>query len=123
MAGNFCSIKNKDAAQRSDCAGNRRKIRDALRKDPHASRVTRALRDVSYATAWRVADRASIELTAGRDAKGYKRFSAERWAEVERAVLRHPNLTQEQLARKIGVCRSTVGRVVRARRAALVAAQ
>jgi hypothetical protein len=98
-------------------------IRAALEKEPHALRVTRRLKDVSYATVWRVADRASIELTAGREAKGYKRFSAKSWAEVERAVLRNPNMTQEQLARKIGepfdgrprgaraACRGCVGRI------------
>jgi hypothetical protein len=35
----------------------------------------------------------------------------------------NPGATQQALARKIGVSRSTVGRVVRARRGALVAAQ
>jgi hypothetical protein len=97
-------------------------IRAALGKDPHASRVARTLKDVSYATVWRVADRASIELTAGREAKGYKRFSTDRWAEVENAVLRNPNMTQEQLAHEIGVSRSTVGRAERALRAAAASA-
>jgi hypothetical protein len=92
------------------------------KKIPMRLRVTRALGDVSYATVWRVADRASIELTADREAKGYKRFSRERWAEVERAVLRNPNMTQEELARKISVSRSTVGRAERALRAAAASA-
>jgi hypothetical protein len=43
-----------------------RKIIAALTEDSHASRVARALGDVSYATVWRLAERAGIELTAGR---------------------------------------------------------
>ena len=42
----------------------------ALEKDPHASRVARALGDVSYATAWRIADRNAIALAAGRETMG-----------------------------------------------------
>jgi hypothetical protein len=88
----------------------------ALERDPHASRVARALRDVSYATVWRVADRAGIELTAGRETMGRPRLPPEVWAKVEDAVRAHPEATQLELARRIGVSRSTVGRVVRARR-------
>ena len=88
----------------------------ALDRDSHASRVARALGDVSYATVWRVAQRKGIELAAGRDAKGYKRLPAEQWAKVEEAVRAHPGATQEELARRSGVSRSTVGRLVRARR-------
>jgi transposase-like protein len=95
------------------------RILAALEKDTHASRVARRLGDVSYATVWRVADRNDIELKAGREAKGYKRHPAEVWAKVENEVAAHPDATQNELARKIGVSRSTVGRVVRARRAAL----
>ena len=43
----------------------------ALEKDSHASRVARALGDVSYATVWRVPDRNAIEFGVGREAKGY----------------------------------------------------
>jgi len=93
----------------------------ALARDSHASRVARALGDVSYATVWRVADRNNIELKAGREGKGYKRHPPELWAKVENEVASHPHATREPLARKIGVSRSTVGRVVRARRAAAVA--
>jgi hypothetical protein len=95
----------------------------ALEKDPHASRVARTLVDVSYATVWRVADRNAIALTAGRETMGRSRLAPEVWAKVEREVAAHPDATQQALARKISVSRSTVGRVVRARRAALVAAQ
>lgn len=89
----------------------------ALAQDSHASRVTRALGDVSYATVWRVADRNTIDLEAGRKAKGYKRHPPELWAKVEREVAANPDATQQALAREIGVSRSTVGRVARGRRA------
>ena len=94
----------------------------ALARDAHASRVARRLGDVSYATVWRVADRNDIELKAGREAKGYKRFPPEVWAKVEHEVAAQPDATQEELAHKIGVSRSTVGRAVRARRASLALA-
>jgi hypothetical protein len=94
----------------------------ALARDAHASRVARTLGDVSYATVWRVADRNAVELKAGREAKGYKRFPPEVWAKVEHAVAAQPDATQLELAHKIGVSRSTVGRVVRARRASLALA-
>ncbi len=61
---------------------------------------------------WRVADRANIELTAGRDAKGYKRLP-ELWAKVAAAVIANPQATQQEMARKTGVSRSTVSRVAR----------
>jgi hypothetical protein len=80
--------------------------------------VARALGDVNYATVWRVADRNGIDLAAGREAKGYKRLPAEQWAKVEDAVRARPGATQDELARETGVSRSTVGRVVRARRQA-----
>jgi transposase-like protein len=87
----------------------------ALEQDSHASRVARTLGDVSYATVWRIADRNAIELEAGREAKGYKRHPPELWAKVEQEVAANPDATQQELARKIGVSRSTVGRVVRSR--------
>jgi hypothetical protein len=87
----------------------------ALEANPHASLVARELGDVSFATVWRVAERAGIELTAGRAAKGYRRLSADRWAKIEEAVRANPKATQQQLARETGVSRSTVGRAVRGR--------
>jgi predicted DNA-binding protein (UPF0251 family) len=48
---------------------------------------------------------------------------AEVWTKVEREVAANPDATQHELARKIGVSRATVGRVVRARRAAAAAAE
>jgi CRP-like cAMP-binding protein len=99
-----------------------RKIISALEKESHASRVARMLRDVSYATVWRVADRAGIELTAGREAKG-RRLSPERRAKLEATVAANPEATQEELAQQCGVSRATVGRVVRGRRGALPIAE
>ena len=90
-----------------------REIIAALEKDSHASRVARTLGDVSYATVWRVADRNDIVLKAGRETMGRPRLSAEVWAKIAREVTANPNATQKELARKIGVSRSTVGRVMR----------
>jgi hypothetical protein len=59
---------------------------------------------------WRVADRNNIELTAGREAKGYKRLAPELWAKVAA----NPKATQGQIARNAGVSRATVCRVARA---------
>src|SRR5215470_6955727 len=91
-------------------------IISALEKDSHASRVARTLGDVSYATVWRVADRNAIALKAGRETMGRPRLPAEVWAKIAREVAANPNATQKELARKIGVSRSTVGRVMRAPR-------
>jgi DNA-binding XRE family transcriptional regulator len=66
---------------------------------------------------------ASIELTAGREAKGYRRFSPERQPELERAVEANLAATQEQLAREIGVSRSTIGRIERSRARAAALSQ
>lgn len=71
----------------------------ALGRDAHASRVARALGDVSYATVWRE----GIDLAAGREAKGYKRLPPEQWAKVEDAVRAHAAATQQELARQTGV--------------------
>ena len=88
----------------------------ALEKDSHGSRVVRGLGDVSYATVWRIADRNGIALKAGRETMGRPRLPAEVWAKIARKVAAKPNATQKELARKIGVSRSTVGRVMRGRR-------
>ena len=87
----------------------------ALTAKPHASQVARET-GWSFATVWRVADRAKIDLTAGREAKGYKRLTPEQWAKVAAALTANPGATQQQVARKAGVSRSTVGRVARAQR-------
>jgi hypothetical protein len=92
-------------------------------KMPHASLVARESKGAwSYATVWRIAARAGIELTAGHMTMGRLRLPPEVWAKVEEAVRKHPEATQLELARQCGVSRSTIGRVVRARRAALALA-
>jgi hypothetical protein len=88
----------------------------ALGKDAHASRVARTLGGVSYATVWRVATRAGIALTAGRRTMGHP-LPPELRAKVEQAVAANPGATQQEPAQKCDVSRSTVGRVVRSRRA------
>ena len=62
---------------------------------------------------WRRAEAAGIELTAGRDAKGYRWLSAERRAKVEEARRANPKATQEEVARAAGVSRATVSRIER----------
>jgi transcriptional regulator with XRE-family HTH domain len=62
---------------------------------------------------WRRAESAGIELTAGREAKGYRRLSAERRAKVEEAWRLNPRATQEEVARAAGVSRATVSRIER----------
>ena len=47
---------------------------------------------------------------------GRPRLPAGVWAKIAREVAANPNATQKELARKIGVSRSTVGRVMRAPR-------
>jgi len=74
------------------------------------------LGDVIYATVWRVADPNAIALKGERETMGRPRLPAEVWAKIAREVAANPNATQKELARKIGVSRSTVGRVMRAPR-------
>ena len=89
----------------------------ALSRDAHASRVARALGDVSYATVWRVAARAGIDLTAGRAAKGYKRLPAERRAKVEDAVRAIPERRRtSSRARPVSAARPSAVWCVRAAR-------
>ena len=84
----------------------------ALTATPHALQVARDSGS-SFATVWRRADAAGIELTAGREAKGYKRLSAERRAKVEEARRANPQATQEEIAHAAGVSRATVSRIER----------
>jgi hypothetical protein len=98
-------------------------IKTELAKKPHATLVARESKGAwSYATVWRVADRAGIALTAGRETMG-RPLSPELRAKVAAAVEAHPDTTQLELAQQCGVSRSTVGRAVRARRAALALAR
>jgi transcriptional regulator with XRE-family HTH domain len=67
----------------------------------------------SFATVWRRAESAGIELTAGREAKGYRRLSPDRRAKVEEARRLNPKAKQEEVARAAGVSRPTVSRIER----------
>jgi hypothetical protein len=78
----------------------------------HASLVART-EGVSFAKVWRLADRECIELSAGREAKGYWRLSDERRAAIVEARRINPNGTQQEIARAAGVSRATVSRVER----------
>jgi CRP-like cAMP-binding protein len=82
--------------------------------NPHASLVARE-EGVSFSKVWRLAERERIDLAAGREAKGYKRFSAER-----RAM---PTATQAEIAEVTGVSRPTVTRIEGGRRRKLAVAK
>lgn len=82
----------------------------ALEKTPHASLVARE-NGWGFSTVWRVADRAGIELTAGREAKGYKRLSAAQRAKIGEALRSNPKAKQREIARLTGVSRVTVSRI------------
>jgi DNA invertase Pin-like site-specific DNA recombinase len=84
----------------------------ALTATAHALQVARDT-GWSFATVWRRAQRAGIELTAGREAKGYKRLSPERRAKVEEARRLNSEGTQQEVARAAGVSRATVSRIER----------
>jgi DNA invertase Pin-like site-specific DNA recombinase len=81
-----------------------------LWKVRYASLVARQI-GVSYSTVWRLADGAGVELTAGREAKGYWRLAPARRAAVIEARGNHPKGTQKEIARAAGVSRSTVSRI------------
>jgi DNA-directed RNA polymerase sigma subunit (sigma70/sigma32) len=87
-----------------------RRIISALEEDAHASWVTRALGDVSYATVWRVAYRNSISLTAGRETMG-RRLTPDKRASVIERRQANPDATQLEIARQAGVSRSSVRRI------------
>jgi DNA-binding XRE family transcriptional regulator len=87
-----------------------RAIIAALKRKPHASFVARKT-GRSFSTVWRVAERAGIELTAGREAKGYKRLPAARRAKIKAALLANPTALQKEIAQQIGVSRVTVSRI------------
>jgi hypothetical protein len=84
-----------------------------LRRRSHASFVA-SKTEFSFATVWRVAERAGIELTAGREAKGYKRLAPERVAEVIEARRMNPNAAQIEIA--TSWCQLGNGQPDRARR-------
>jgi DNA-binding XRE family transcriptional regulator len=84
----------------------------ALEATPNATQVAREV-GVSFATVWRRAERAGIELTAGKAARGYKRLTPEQYARIIAVREAMPNATQEVVARAAGVSRPTVCRVTR----------
>ncbi len=90
-------------------------IRIALAAKPHASAVARESGGAwSYSTVWRVARRAGIELTAGREAQqqhSWHRLTEERWVAVIEARRLNPNGRQKDIARASGVSRQTVSRI------------
>jgi hypothetical protein len=57
---------------------------------------------VSFAKVWRLAERECIEVTAGKEARGYWRLSPERRAAVIEARRDNPDGTQHEIARAAG---------------------
>jgi hypothetical protein len=68
---------------------------------------------VSFAKVRRLADRECIELTAGKEDRGYWRLSPERRAVVIEARRENPDGTQQEIGRAAGVSRATVSRIER----------
>jgi transposase len=89
----------------------------ALEAKPYASAVARDSGGAwSYSTVWRVARRAGIDLTAGREAQqqhSWHRLSEERRAAVIEARRLNPNGRQKDIAQASGVSRQTVNRIER----------
>jgi len=66
---------------------------------PHASLIARKSKGAwSYSTVWRMADRAGITLTAGRETMGRPRISTALKAAVIEAVRVNPKATQDYRA-------------------------
>jgi DNA-binding XRE family transcriptional regulator len=87
-------------------------IKAALEEKSHASLVARESKGAwSYATVSRVAFRAGIELTLGRQTMGRKRITAREWAAVMRARRADPRATQQEIAARTGVSRPSVSRI------------
>ena len=72
--------------------------------------MRRALRDVSYATVQRVAQRNVIALTEGRKTMG-RRLPPDKTAAVIEARQTNPDATQVEIAELAGVSRSSVRRI------------
>ena len=90
----------------------RRQIIAALKDNPNAAQIAREVGCVNYRTVVRLAEGAGIDLTAGKAARGHPRVSPERHAQIIAALKDNPNATQA--ARKIGVSRTTVGKIAKA---------
>ena len=71
---------------------------------------------MSFSKVWRLADGAGIELTEGRKTMGRARLSAEQRAAVIEAARANPQATQAEIARAVGVGRSSVSRIAPRRR-------
>ena len=82
----------------------------AVTATPHASLVARE-NGWSFVTVWRIAVRAGVELTVGREAKGYWRLAPDRRAKVIAARQANPQATQAEIAGISGVSLSTVRRI------------
>jgi DNA-binding XRE family transcriptional regulator len=92
-------------------------IKTALQVRPHASAVARDSKGAwSYSTVWRVADRAGIALTAGRETMGRKRLAAEQVAAVREMSRANPKTKQADIARATGVSRPSVSKIEGGRR-------
>jgi hypothetical protein len=92
-------------------------IKSALEAKPNALFVARESKGAwSYSTVWRVADRAGIALTAGRETMGRPRISAALRAAVIEAVRANPKATQKQIGREFGLSRASVSRIEGGRR-------
>ena len=91
----------------------RRQIIAALKDNPNATQIARKVGGVNYRTVVRLAERAGIELTAGKAARGHPRVSSEKQAQIIAALKDNPNATQ--IARKIGsVSHTKVGKIAKA---------
>ena len=94
-------------------AEQRAQIIAALKENPNATQLAREVGGVNYRTVVRLAERAGIELTAGKAARGHPRVSSEKQAQIIAALKDNPNATQ--IARKIGsVSHTKVGKIAKA---------
>ena len=81
-------------------AEQRAQIIAALKENPNATQLAREVGGVNYRTVVRLAERAGIELTAGKAARGHPRVSSEKQAQIIAALKDNPNATQ--IAREVG---------------------
>src|SRR5215469_13619724 len=105
--------KNGRAMRQIMSREKRRQIIAALKDNPNATQVAREVGGVNYRTVVRLAERAGIELTAGKAARGRRGISPEMYAQIISKLEDNPNATQ--VARKItGVSNTTVGKIAKA---------
>jgi len=109
----FRVAKHSSALRQTFPQENRRKIIAALKDNLNATQVAREVVGVNYLTVVRLAERAGIELTAGKAARGRRGISPEMYAQIISKLEDNPNATQ--VARKItGVSNTTVGKIAKA---------